>query len=106
MFFAGGAGQANAASSASAALQARGHLAEGRGCDSRCGASQARHGGRGAGGRYLVLEVNVDDFATKISAGSHVGITTLRRITRGMPAEDKKYVDRAAMLAAFAPPSV
>ena len=52
--------------------------------------------------RYQILEVNVDDAGAHLH-GSTVGITTLRRLTRGMPAHDKIYADRDAMLAAFAP---
>eukprot|EP01051_Picozoa_sp_SAG22_P013413 SAG22_NODE_1499_length_4287_cov_10.199857_1_plen_177_part_00 len=53
--------------------------------------------------RFLILEVNVDDVVTQRNSGSNVGITSLRRVTRGMPDQEKKYVDRDTMLAAFDP---
>ena len=42
--------------------------------------------------KYLILEVNIDDSVTKLNAGSDVGLTSLRRITRKMPAEEKKVL--------------
>jgi hypothetical protein len=37
------------------------------------------------------------------NAGSEVGITSLRRVTRGLAIEERQYVDRDTMLARFDP---
>ena len=54
-------------------------------------------------GSHMVLEINVDDAASAAHCGADVGVRSLKRVTRSMPMDEKKYIDRACMIANFAP---
>jgi hypothetical protein len=54
-------------------------------------------------GGHLVLEINVDDAASSAHCGADVGVRSLKRVTRGMSVDEKKYIDRDCMIANFLP---
>ena len=51
----------------------------------------------------VVLEINVDDAITKEHYGANVGLRSFRRVTRGMPIEERAYIDRDTMITHFKP---
>jgi hypothetical protein len=52
---------------------------------------------------HLVLEINVDDANSGAHCGADVGVRSIKRITRNMSVDEKKYIDRACMIANFMP---
>lgn len=54
-------------------------------------------------GEHKILEINVDDAASAAHCGADVGVRSLKRVTRGMSVDEKKYIDRDCMIASFSP---